>query len=62
MKKRWNGSNLKKILLHGKEEDTERTFIEIYSIYELINNNLVDWTTRQDKYFLSLDVQIILSN
>lgn len=30
---------------HGNEADSERTFIEIYSIKELIDNELVDWTT-----------------
>ena len=30
---------------HGKEEDSERTFIEIHSISQLINNELIDWTT-----------------
>lgn len=32
-------------IVHGKEEDTERTFIEVYSVQELINNKLTDWTT-----------------
>jgi 8-oxo-dGTP pyrophosphatase MutT (NUDIX family) len=32
-------------IVHGKEEDTERTFIEVHSIQELIDNELVDWTT-----------------
>lgn len=32
-------------IVHGKEEDTERTFIEVHSVKELIENNLVDWTT-----------------
>jgi len=30
---------------HGKEEDTERTFIEVVSLKDLFDNNLVDWTT-----------------
>lgn len=32
-------------IAHGNEEDTERTFIEVYSVQELIENKLVDWTT-----------------
>jgi 8-oxo-dGTP pyrophosphatase MutT (NUDIX family) len=32
-------------IVHGKEEDTERTFIEVYSVHEIIENNLVDWST-----------------
>lgn len=32
-------------IAHGKAEDTERTFIEIHSIKELMENNLVDWST-----------------
>ncbi len=32
-------------VVHGKLEDSERTFIEIYSIKDLLNNNLVDWAT-----------------
>lgn len=34
-----------KDIAHGKEEDSERTFIEIHSISQLINNESVDWTT-----------------
>jgi 8-oxo-dGTP pyrophosphatase MutT (NUDIX family) len=30
---------------HGIEEDSERTFVEIVSIGDLIEDNLVDWTT-----------------
>jgi 8-oxo-dGTP pyrophosphatase MutT (NUDIX family) len=32
-------------IVHGKIEDTERTFIEVYSVQELLNNQLVDWST-----------------
>lgn len=32
-------------LVHGNEEDTERTFIEIHTIAELIDKELTDWTT-----------------
>ena len=32
-------------IVHGKEEDTERTFIEVKTIYELINKKEVDWST-----------------
>lgn len=32
-------------IVHGNEEDSERTFIEVYSVQELLDNNLVDWTT-----------------
>jgi 8-oxo-dGTP pyrophosphatase MutT (NUDIX family) len=31
--------------VHGKEEDSERTFIEVHTIQNLIDNDLVDWTT-----------------
>lgn len=30
-------------IAHGKIEDTERTFIEVYSVGELLKNNLIDW-------------------
>lgn len=32
-------------IAHGNIEDTERTFIEIYPVKELIENPLTDWTT-----------------
>jgi hypothetical protein len=32
-------------IVHGKEEDSERTFIEVHSVQDIIENNLVDWTT-----------------
>lgn len=32
-------------IVHGKEEDTERTFIEVHPVQNLIDNKLVDWTT-----------------
>jgi 8-oxo-dGTP pyrophosphatase MutT (NUDIX family) len=32
-------------IVHGNIEDSERTFIEIYSVQELIDNLLTDWTT-----------------
>jgi 8-oxo-dGTP pyrophosphatase MutT (NUDIX family) len=31
--------------VHGNIEDTERTFIEVYAVEELLANQLVDWTT-----------------
>ena len=31
--------------VHGKIEDTERTFIEVYKLRELIDEKLVDWST-----------------
>ena len=31
--------------VHGKEEDTERTFIEVHTVQNLIDNELVDWST-----------------
>ncbi len=31
-------------VVHGKEEDSERTFIEVYTVKDLLNNNLVDWS------------------
>lgn len=34
-----------KDIAHGKEEDTERTFIEIHPVSELVNSELIDWTT-----------------
>lgn len=32
-------------IVHGKEEDSERTFIEVHNVYDLVQNNLVDWST-----------------
>lgn len=32
-------------IVHGKIEDTERTFIEYYSVKELIENPITDWAT-----------------
>lgn len=32
-------------VVHGKEEDTERCFIEVHTVQNLIDNDLVDWTT-----------------
>lgn len=32
-------------IVHGNEKDTERTFIEVYSVQDLIDSNLVDWST-----------------
>jgi len=31
-------------ITHGKIEETERTFIEVYTVQELLDNQLVDWT------------------
>lgn len=31
-------------IVHGKEEDTERTFIEVHTIKDLLENNQVDWS------------------
>lgn len=32
-------------IVHGNIEDSERTFIEVHTVQNLIDNNLVDWTT-----------------
>jgi len=32
-------------IAHGKEEDSERTFIEVHSVSQLINDENIDWTT-----------------
>lgn len=32
-------------IVHGKEEDTERTFIEIYTVDELLKDTMTDWVT-----------------
>jgi 8-oxo-dGTP pyrophosphatase MutT (NUDIX family) len=32
-------------IVHGNVEDSERTFIEVHNIKDLIENNLTDWTT-----------------
>ncbi len=32
-------------IVHGNIEDSERTFIEVYSVQDLIDSNLVDWST-----------------
>lgn len=34
-----------KDIVHGNVEDSERTFIEVYSIKELLKSNLIDWST-----------------
>jgi 8-oxo-dGTP pyrophosphatase MutT (NUDIX family) len=31
--------------VHGNAEDTERTFIEVYSVQDLLDEEIVDWTT-----------------
>jgi 8-oxo-dGTP pyrophosphatase MutT (NUDIX family)/nucleoside 2-deoxyribosyltransferase len=33
-----------KDIVHGNVEETERTFIEIYTVQELLNNNDLDWS------------------
>lgn len=32
-------------IVHGVEEDTERTFVEVYTVGKLIREKIVDWTT-----------------
>lgn len=32
-------------VVHGVEEDTERTFIEVYSVQDILSNSNLDWTT-----------------
>lgn len=32
-------------IVHGNVEDSERTFIEVHTVQNLIDNDLVDWTT-----------------
>ena len=32
-------------VVHGIEEDTERTFVEVYTVSQLINEDIVDWST-----------------
>jgi len=34
-----------KDIAHGVEEDTEKTFVEVHSVAELLKNDLVDWST-----------------
>lgn len=34
-----------KDIVHGNAEDTERTFIEVVSVYDILENELVDWST-----------------
>ena len=31
-------------IVHGVESDTERTFIEVYSIKDILLNNNIDWS------------------
>ena len=31
-------------ITHGKEEDTERTYVEVHSLSDILNENLVDWS------------------
>lgn len=33
-------------VVHGKEEDTERTFIEVWTLDDIFSNELVDWSTK----------------
>lgn len=44
-----------KDIVHGNTEDTERTFIEVVSVYDLVKNDLVDWST------LGMILSVILS-
>jgi 8-oxo-dGTP pyrophosphatase MutT (NUDIX family) len=32
-------------IAYGNEKDSERTFIEVHNVYDLVQNNLVDWST-----------------
>ena len=32
-------------VVYGNVEDSERTFIEVHNVYDLVRNNLVDWST-----------------
>jgi 8-oxo-dGTP pyrophosphatase MutT (NUDIX family) len=32
-------------IMHGNIEDSEQTYIEVHNVYELVQNNLVDWAT-----------------
>ena len=32
-------------VVYGNEKDSERTFIEVHNVYDLVRNNLVDWST-----------------
>lgn len=32
-------------VVHGLEEDTERTFVEVFTVGQLLKDELVDWTT-----------------
>jgi len=32
-------------IVHGNTDDSERTFIEVYSVQDLIDNKLTDWST-----------------
>ena len=32
-------------IMHGNIEDSEQTYIEVHTLANLIDNNLVDWTT-----------------
>ena len=34
-----------KDVVHGVEEDSEKTFVEVYTVGELLKGDLVDWTT-----------------
>ena len=34
-----------KDIVHGVEEDTERTFVEVFTVGQLLKEDLVDWTT-----------------
>lgn len=32
-------------IVHGVEEDTEKTYVEVYTVGELMKGDLVDWST-----------------
>jgi hypothetical protein len=31
-------------IVHGVEEDTERTYVEVFTVKEILSNNLLDWS------------------
>ena len=42
--------------IHGVDEDSERTYVEVWSLSDIIKHNLVDWTN------LGMILSVIKSN
>jgi 8-oxo-dGTP pyrophosphatase MutT (NUDIX family) len=49
-------------IVHGVEEDTERTFIEVFSIKELVDNPNMDWVVMGQIFIAAINNQQLLIN